>query len=474
MRSNIKRGNSLLHSLPVLAAAVFLGGCATFSTDGGLDVAGAIARDKLGLNVASAQSDDAMAAQRAEVTALLGRPLTPETAAQIALYNNPGLQAAYAELRAVEADRVQAGRLPNPGYSYKKLGSDAGSSFENKLGINLGAILTLPLAENVEQQRFESAKLKAAAQTVAVALGARRAWIDAVAARQAADYMQQVVESAEAGRELANRMRSVGNWSRLDEHREQLFYAEAAAQRARAEQAALAAREELVRTLGLWGGDLGFTLPARLPDLPAALRELADAERVAVEQRLDIRAARRNLDAEAELLGLTRVTRWVNVLHIEGIREREADGSVKRGFEIGVNIPLFDWGDARVAKAEALYLQAALQLRETAINARSEVREAWHAYRIAYDLARHYRDEIVPLRKRISDEQLLRYNGMLIGVFELIADSRDQVASINAYLQALRDSWLAEADLQQALLGRADAGRRGWSVAMPAGGAAGH
>jgi outer membrane protein TolC len=474
MRSNIKRGNSLLHSLPVLAAAVFLGGCATFSTDGGLDVAGAIARDKLGLNVASAQSDDAMAAQRAEVTALLGRPLTPETAAQIALYNNPGLQAAYAELRAVEADRVQAGRLPNPGYSYKKLGSDAGSSFENKLGINLGAILTLPLAENVEQQRFESAKLKAAAQTVAVALGARRAWIDAVAARQAADYMQQVVESAEAGRELANRMRSVGNWSRLDEHREQLFYAEAAAQRARAEQAALAAREELVRTLGLWGGDLGFTLPARLPDLPAALRELADAERVAVEQRLDIRAARRNLDAEAELLGLTRVTRWVNVLHIEGIREREADGSVKRGFEIGVNIPLFDWGDARVAKAEALYLQAALQLRETAINARSEVREAWHAYRIAYDLARHYRDEIVPLRKRISDEQLLRYNGMLIGVFELIADSRDQVASINAYLQALRDSWLAEADLQQALLGRADAGRRGGSVAMPAGGAAGH
>jgi outer membrane protein TolC len=269
-------------------------------------------------------------------------------------------------------------------------------------------------------------------------------------------------------------MRAVGNWSRLDEHREQLFYAEAAAQRARAEQAAVAAREQLVRTLGLWGGELGFTLPARLPDLPGAPRELIEAERVAVEQRLDIRAARRNLDAEAEMLGLTRVTRWVNVLHIEGIREREADGSVKRGFEIGINIPLFDWGDARVAKAEALYLQAALQLRETAVNARSEVREAWHAYHVAYDLARHYRDEIVPLRKRISDEQLLRYNGMLIGVFELIADSRDQVASINAYLQALRDSWLAEVDLQQALLGRVDAGRRGGSVAMPAGGAAGH
>ncbi len=286
--------------------------------------------------------------------------------------------------------------------------------------------------------------------------------------------MQQVVESAEAGRELASRMRAIGNWSRIDDNREQLFYAEAAAQRARAEQAAITAREQLIRSLGLWGSDLGFTLPARLPDLPAAPREIVDAERVAVEERLDIRAARRNLDAEAEILGLTRITRWVNVLHIEGIREREADGSVKRGFEIGINIPLFDWGDARAAKAEALYLQAALQLRETAVNARSEVREAWHAYRIAYDLARHYRDEIVPLRKRISDEQLLRYNGMLIGVFELIADSRDQVASINAYLQALRDSWLAEADLQQALLGQVGAGRRGGVIAMPAGGAAGH
>ena len=87
------------------------------------------------------------------------------------------------------------------------------------------------------------------------------------------------------------------------------------------------------------------------------------------------------------------------------------------------------------------------------MNARSEVREAYSAYRTAYELARHYRDEIVPLKKRISDENLLAYNGMLLGVFDLLADSRDQVTSVTGYVEALRDYWVAESRLQTALTG---------------------
>jgi outer membrane protein TolC len=82
------------------------------------------------------------------------------------------------------------------------------------------------------------------------------------------------------------------------------------------------------------------------------------------------------------------------------------------------------------------------------------VREAYAAYRTAYDLARHYRDEIVPLRKRISEENVLRYNGMLIGVFELLADSRQQIASVNAYIEALRDYWVTDTNLELALTGK--------------------
>ncbi|WP_315631123.1 hypothetical protein, partial [Escherichia coli] len=78
-----------------------------------------------------------------------------------------------------------------------------------------------------------------------------------------------------------------------------------------------------------------------------------------------------------------------------------------------------------------------------AVQANSRVREQYSAYRTAYDLARHYRDEIVPLRKTIAEENVLRYNGMLIGVFELLADAREQITSVSQAIDAQRDFWLA-------------------------------
>ena len=117
-------------------------------------------------------------------------------------------------------------------------------------------------------------------------------------------------------------------------------------------------------------------------------------------------------------------------------------------------MPIFDWGTARVAKAEAIYMQSVNRAAETAINARSEVREAYQGYRSSFDIARHFRDEIVPLRKRIAEENQLRYNGMLIGVFELLADARAQIASVNGYIEALRDFWMAQADLDAAMVGK--------------------
>ena len=57
----------------------------------------------------------------------------------------------------------------------------------------------------------------------------------------------------------------------------------------------------------------------------------------------------------------------------------------------------------------------------------------------------------MPLRKRISEEVLLRYNGMLMSVFALLADAREQVAAVNASMDALRGFWVAESDLQAAM-----------------------
>jgi len=263
-----------------------------------------------------------------------------------------------------------------------------------------------------------------------------------------------VMQAAEASAELARRMQQVGNFNKLQRAREQSFYADAAQNLARAEQAERAARERLTRLLGVWGAQTSYRLPERLPDLPDTVREQPDIERLAMTQRLDVQGAKLAAEQTAKNLGLTRATRFINVLEVGGIYNTFNDAPSQRGWEIGFELPLFDWGDARVAKAEAVYLQAFHRAAQTAVNARSEVREAYTGLRSAHDIARFQRDQVVPLRRQIAEENLLRYNGMLIGVFELLADARAQIASVNSYIVALRDFWIAQSDLDMALIGK--------------------
>jgi outer membrane protein TolC len=437
------------------ATALALGGCASFSPDGGFGAVQQATRPHLAQDARWARDDAARAALREQADALLARPLGADDAVQLALLNNPGLQAAFEDLGIAEADLVQAGRLPNPGFSFGRMKQGDEVELERGLHFNVAALLTLPLRRQVEQRRFARAQGQAAAAVLALAADTRRAWVQAVAAGEALTYAEQVMDAAEAGAELARRMAAVGNFSKLQQAREQAFQADAVLGLARAQQAQRATREALVRRLGLWGAQAAaLQLPARLPDLPAAPRELPDVERIAIAQRLDVQGAKLAAEATARDLGLTRATRFASVFELGLAYNTSNDAPRQTGWEIGFELPIFDGGGARVAKAEAQYRQAALRAADTAIQARSEAREAYFAYRTAWDVAKHHRDELVPLRQRIADENLLRYNGMLIGVFELIADARAQIAGVNAALEAQRDFWLAQADLDQALVGK--------------------
>lgn len=439
-----------------MALALALSGCASLSTDGGLIAVQQTAGERLGRAVPGSWSREAGGEDRARqrVAVLLEKPLGMDEAVELALLNNRGLQAAYAGLGITEAEVVQAGRLPNPGFSFGRVTRGDEVELERGFHLNLARVLTLPLARQVETRRFEQAQQAVAMQVLSLAAETRKAWVQAVAAEEAVRYSQQVMQAAEAGAELARRMARVGNFNALEQAREQSFHADAALEHARARQHQRATRERLTRFLGLWGAQAQFKLPDRLPGLPKQPRELPDIERIALAQRLDVEAARRGVEATARNLGLSRTTRFVNVLELGLVRNGSNEAPTQRGWEVGLELPLFDWGDARVARAEGLYMQALHSAAERAINARSEVREAYGAYRTAWDIARHQRDEIVPLRARIAEENLLRYNAMLIGVFELLNDARAQIASVNAAIEALRDFWLAQADLDSALVGQ--------------------
>lgn len=441
-------------SLALVASA--LAGCATFSEDGGFGAVSSVVKERTGAEAKWVRSEDEASSVRARVSELLAQRLTPEAASQIALLNHPGLQASYAEMGIAEAELVQASRWSGPTFSFARLrhGGGGQADYERSVFVDLLGLITIPLSTRAQEKRFEAAKTRAAVEALGVALEARKAWFGAVAAEEGVRYAEQVKDSAEAAAQLAQRMAAVGNWSKLNQAREHAFYAETVASLSRARQGRLAARERLTRALGLTGENEAYRLPERLPDLPKEAREAGALEAQALAERLDVQAARREAASLADSLGLVKATRFLDLLEVGAISEKEADEPRHRGWGVELRIPIFDFGGARTARAEHVYMQSVNRAAEIALRARSEVREAYGAYRTAFDLARHYRDEIVPLRKRISEEVLLRYNGMLMSVFELLADSRDQVGAVNAYIDALHGFWLAEADLQAAMTAR--------------------
>lgn len=440
-----------LRPLAAALVAMTLGGCATFSPDGGFDRVTELTRERTGQVPRWQRTDSEAGDVASRVAEILKEPLTADSAVELALLNNPGLQAVFHDLGIAESDLVRAGRMRNPTFGFSRKSGGGHLEIERAIVFDLLYLLTIPLSLEVEQRRFSQTQIDAAARAVAFAAEARHAYFGAVAAEELARYYERVKETAEVSAELARRMVEAGNFSKLAQMREHAFYADATTQLARARHLASAERERLARALGLSAQLSALRLPERLPEIPRAPLEPQDAERTAIEKRLDVQSAKLATEMYARSLGLTKATGFINVLHAGYANTSETGEARKNGYEIELELPLFDFGTTRVARAENLYRQAMQRTAEVAVNARSQVREAYSAYRTSYDIAKHYREEIVPLRSKIAEENLLRYNGMLIGIFELLADARDQVASVTASVEATRDFWLAETNLQTVL-----------------------
>ena len=320
---------------------------------------------------------------------LLAEPLTAETAAEIALLQNPAVERALETLGMPGFDRLLLAYTINPSFNNGQPPSTVETRIERPVSVNAMTWVSVPALDVDFTTDERGPRLQAADEIVALLFSARRAWVEAVAARQSQRYLEDVAAAAEAGRDIMEGMRQVGNASELELLRAQTLYADAVAQLTTAQLAAAVEREQLVQTLGLWGADADrVQLPERLPDLPPAAIGPEGLEDRAVAQRFDVRAGR-----------------------IEGLAG------------------------------------------EAGVNARADVRMAWLAYRASYDLARHARDALVPLARRTSAEQLKLYNGMLIDVFDLVADATVRITAVNAALDAQRSFWLAEVELQRAMSG---------------------
>ena len=467
-------------SLPIsLLAATVLTGCASVAIDENFAEVERFAREQTGSEVRWLRSDPEREAMRTEVDRLLAQPLAIDDAVRIALGYSPAFQSLLAEAAVASADATGSARIGNPVFTFERLFRSGAEGRELDIGrslsLSLFDLLFLPARLEQAEFRQQQTRLQSSIALLSTVTEVRQAWVDAVAARQVAHYREEVATAAGTAAELARRMQATGNFSRLQRAREQALAAEETANLIRARQNATAAREALIQRLGLTPSQAqALRLPDQLPALPEAPIDEATAGAALLDNRLDVRIARTDLERTAKSLGLTQVTSVVNGLHVAGVRNSETGESSQRGFEVELPLPLFDFGDAASAGSEARYLSAFNRTLEVANNASSQVRVAYEGYRSAYDLARHYRSEVVPLRQNITEESVLQYNGMLIGVFELLAAARSQSASAVQAIEAERDFWRAEAALKASLLGQPIAPISLQSSASPAEAGAGH
>jgi outer membrane protein TolC len=438
----------------LLCSYAALSGCATFSPDGGFGTVAAAARTQLKVEARWPRSADERAKSQAQVADLLAHPLTADDAVQIALLNNHALQASFQELGISEADLVQSGRLPNPRFTLRHSSGAGSYDIEETLTFNVLSLITAPYIHATEKLKFAQTQSAVIIQVVQLADRTRTAYYTALSARDSLDYAWQVKNAAQTSAELAHRMLGAGNWTRLDQARQQSFYMQAMQQLAQAQLADATTLTELRRLLGIAAEGTTVQLAERLPDLPQNIAELPNLEQTAMQNRIDLQLMRAAMDELARRLKLTKATRFVNVLDLGPTRVRNGtrQDPFETGYEVSLEVPLFDTGYARVRRSEAIYAQSVERFAQAAIDARAEVRKAGSQYRTAFEIAVRERDDIMPIAKLIAQQDLLRYNASLVSLFDLLADARVQIASVNGYIESVRDFWIAKSHLDTALI----------------------
>ena len=434
-----------------------LAGCATTDEHDTLQRLRAHAQLTPDAPVALVRGQAQQQANAVHVDALLAQPLSQEAAVRLMLLNSPQFQTLLAEGLENAAHAAQAGRVSNPRFNWERSVFQSEVEVGRLLTVGLFDLISLPWRTDIAQQEVERARLQMAQRVVEQTHTVRQAWVEALAAQQKLRYANQVLDSAKASAELAKRMQEAGNFTRLEHAKQHSFYTEAVVNMTLAKHQNKAAHEALVRALGLTMEHAAqLRLPDRLPDLPLTPKQAQEFGTHATS-RLDLQLAKLSYDRAMQAQGLSRVSQFVDV--DLGVRRdtvfqnNGAPSARKRGYELEIDLPIFDWGGLQREAMQAATLVAANRLEATLREAESSVRAHYSAYQANYDMARYYQEEVLPLKQRIAEENLLRYNGMQLGVFDLLAESREHVHAVMQALDAQADFWRADARLQAVLMG---------------------
>lgn len=388
---------------------------------------------------------------QAVVGSLLSRPLTADSAVQIALLNNRNLQATYEELGIAQADLVEAGLLKNPTFYFER--RLPGQAAEIDLVQEFIDILLLPLRKRIAAAQFEAAKLRVGHEILTTAAEVRAAFYEHQGDQQLVDLRKTVADATERSAEAALKMHEAGNLRDLDLASEQATHAQAKIDLAKAQTSAVGSREKLNKLMGAFGTQTSWTVTPRLPDLPANEVSISRLEARAIEQRLDLAAARQQLIAEARARGIAPAEAIFQRAEIGSHYEHEIEPRHSTGPSINVPIPIFNQGQPASARANARMRQAEQRYLALAAEIRSDVRATRDKMLLARRQVDYFKSTALPMRTRVTEESQLQYNAMQITPFQLLQAKQEEVKTGADSIEALRDYWIARAELEKAVGG---------------------
>jgi cobalt-zinc-cadmium efflux system outer membrane protein len=439
-----------------VATLTLLGGCASVNPRPAFDDVRTTIAERSGLQPEWSPTSAEMSATEQVVTKLLTAPLTVDAAVQIALRNNPTLQATFEEIGVSQADLAQAARVENPDVSgFVRFPSEgSGHNIELSLVQNVFDIFIQPLRKKVAAAELEQTKLRVANEVLELGAEVKEAFFTLQARQQLVSRLILIRDLTGTAADFAQKQHESGTINDLELQNRTVIHRESKVEVAVAEAEVRADRERLNRLLGLWGPQTVWSVEDDLPEIPEDEITLAGLERVAVTNRQDLQAARWGVDLVGRALALRRKTRFFPIGIRLGVNtEKDVGGDRVTGPELALQLPVFDTGKASIARLEAEHRRAQRQLEALAVNARSEVREERDRMLAARDLALYYGRVLLPQRVRILDLTLRHYNAMFKGAYDLLLAKQAEVETEKAYLDSWRNYWIARARLERALGG---------------------
>ncbi len=407
---------------------------------------------------------------RQAIEKLLREELTVDTAVQIALLNNRSLQAAYEELGITQADVVQAGLLENPVFFGKARFPNkppSGTNVEFDIAQNFLNVLMLPARKKLAAAQFEQIKFRVADEVLKLVKEVEKTYSEVLGAKQVAEMRQLIVQAAQASYEMAERMHKAGNLSDLNLATERGQYEQAKVALAKSEAKLLAVRERLTGLMGLWGRQAVWEIPNRLPNLAQEEIPLEHLESLAITNRLDLAAARQEVEINARALKISRDFHWIVSADVGVSSERDTDGQWVIGPNLSLELPIFDQRQAKISRQEAQLRKSQNRMAALAVSIRSEVRSLRNNLLTARSLIEHYKNMVIPLRERIVALTLEEYNYMQTGVFELLITKQQEFDAYQEYIEAVQDYWVTRAELKRVVGGRLPSLPRSGEVTPP-------